>query len=370
MRPQAVRSALSCGVGSNSAACGPELSVELEASGLSRFRLSGPIGEGADCQVFAATDLEDGSPVVIKRPHPALIARGQHTDVEGRLLRSISFQQVLGRASRHLAGVVAHCAVEPGTGYFGDSHDRPYMVVVERRAVGVPLAGSAVDGIRRMPIGLPQQLFALHPVRGHPYRPRFCVALDVLEVGGAFLERGLVLLDARPQNVFFDPKKASITLIDTGGATQAREATRRRPALDAHDFYAELLKWYVPLGDPPADTDGYAASHGMDSVPRFEQDLAAFKRAYESMPWRNIGERGAAIIERVREREYSHPPDFRADFELLVALYEERYESLAGDAASAAVWTEASRMLDLPYWRKFLFDPGADMTAYRADADG
>ena len=49
--------------------------MEIEASGLSRFRLGDPIGEGADCQVFAATDLEDDAQVVIKRPHPSLIAR-------------------------------------------------------------------------------------------------------------------------------------------------------------------------------------------------------------------------------------------------------------------------------------------------------
>ena len=344
------------------------MSMVIEASGLSRFRLGGPVGEGADCQVFAATDLERDAEVVIKRPHPTLVARGQHADVERRLLRSISLQQGLGRASRHLARVVAHATVDPGTGYFGDTHDRPYLAVVEERATGVPLVGSAMDGIRRMPIGLPQQLFALHPVRRHPDRPRFCVALDVLEIAEAFLDQGLVLLDARPQNVFFDPKGARITLIDTGGATDARGATRRRAALDAHDFYAELFKWYVPLGDPPSDTDGYAAPHGMDSVPRFEQDLAAFKRAYESIPWRDIGEQGAAIVERVRERGYSHPPDFRADFERLVGLYEQQYKALAGDGASAAVWTEASRMFDLPYWRKFLFDSAADMTAYRPGA--
>ncbi len=340
--------------------------MEIEASGLSRFRLGDPIGEGADCQVFAATVLEDGPPVVIKRPHPMLIARGQHADVERRLSRSISLQQGLGRVSARLAGVIAHATVEPGTGYFGDTHDRPYLVVVEHRATGVPLVGSATDGIRRMPIGLPQQLFALHPVRRHPARPRFSVAMDILEFGEAFLEKGLVLLDARPQNVFFDPKNATITLIDTGGATEVREATRRRPALDAHDFYAELFKWYVPLGDPPSDTDGYTAPHGMDSVPRFEQDLAALKRAYDSTPTRPIGEIGAAIVERVRERGYPRPADFRTDFQRLVALYDQRYESLSNDPATASVWTEAERLLDLPYWRKFLFDSAADMTLYRS----
>ena len=342
--------------------------MENEACGLSRFRLGGPLGEGADCQVFAATDIENGARVVVKRPHPTLIARGQHADVERRLSRSISLQQELGAVSSRLAAVVAYATVEPGHGYFGDSHDRPYLAVVEQRATGVPLVGSATDGIRRMPIGLPQQLFALHPVRRHPDRPRFSVAMDILEVGEAFLEKGLVLLDARPQNVFFDPTNATITLIDTGGATEAREPTRRRPSLDAHDFYAELFKWHVPLTGPPPDTDVYSAPHGMDSVPRFEQDLAGFKRAYESMFWRDTGELGAAIVERIRERGYSQPAGFRADFERLVALYDQRYGTLAEDPAIASVWTESAGLLDLPHWRKFLFDPATDMAAYRSGA--
>lgn len=344
--------------------------MEIEASGLSRFQLCDAIGEGADCQVFAATDLENGAQVVIKRPHPSLIARSQHADVDRRLARSISLQQGLGRASSRLAAVIAYTTVEPGLGYFGDSDTSPYLVVVEERATGVPLVGSATDGIRRMPIGLPQQLFALHPVRRHPARPRFSVAMDILEIGEAFVEKGLVLLDARPQNVFFDPKNATITLIDTGGATEARDATRRRPALDVHDFYSELFKWYLPMGHPPLDTDGYAAPHGMDSVPRFEQDLAAFKRAYDSMPTRPIGELGAAIVERVRERGYPRAAGFRADFERLVALYDERYQSLANDRAIASVWTEADRLLDMPHWRKFLFDSKMDMAAYRPGAIG
>ena len=346
------------------------MSGEIESAGLSRFRLGDPIGEGADCQVFAATDLENEGQVVIKRPHPTLIARGQHADVERRLSRSLSLQQSLGPASSGLAAVVAYAMVEPGLGYFDDAHDLPYLVVVERRATGVPLVGSAADGIRRMPIGLPQQLFALHPVCRHPHRPRFSAALDILEVAEAILGQGLVLLDARPQNVFFDPKNATITLIDTGGATEEREETRRRPALDVHDFYAEMFKWYVPLGNPPSDTDGYATPHGMDSVPRFPQDLAAFKRAYDAMPARSIGELGAAIVERVQQRGYSRPADFRADFERLVALYDAHYESLAEDQGIVSTWSEASRALDLPYWRKFLFDPATDMAAYRTGATG
>ena len=342
--------------------------MEMEPSGLSRFRLAGPLGEGADCQVFAALDLEDGAPVVVKRPHPMLIAHGQHADAQRRLSRSLELQRGMGSALSRLAAAIAYATAEPGFAYFGDTHEHPYLVVVEERARGLPLVGSATDGIKRNPIGLPQMLFALHPVARHPARPRFSVARDVLEVGCAFLEQGIVLLDARPQNVFFDPKSTGITLIDTGGATKARQATRRRPALDAHDFYLELFKWYLPMDDPPSAPDGYVAPHGMDSVPRFEQDLAAFRRAYEDMPWRTIGETGAALVERVRERGYPSPSEFREHFLQLVGLYEERYEILARDQTSVTVWIEARRLLDLPYWRRFLFDSVEDMAAYRADA--
>ena len=344
--------------------------MEMEPSGLSRFKLAGPLGEGADCQVFAATDLEDGAPVVVKRPHPILIAHGQHADAQRRLSRSIELQRGMGSAPSRLAAAIAFATVEPGFAYFGDTHDRPYLVVVEERARGLPLVGSATDGIKRNPIGLPQKLFALHPVVRHSSRPSFSVVRDVLELGCAFLEREIVLLDARPQNVFFDPRSARTTLIDTGGATKARQATRRRPALDAHDFYLELFKWYLPMGDPPTATDGYAAPHGMDSVPRFEQDLAAFRRAYEAMQWRAIGESGAAIVERVRERGYPSPSEFREHFIQLVGLYEERYEILARDRMSVAVWMEARGMLDLLYWCRFLFDSEEDMAAYRTEASG
>ena len=340
------------------------MSVQIDPGGLHRFQICGFLGEGADCQVFAATDLERNAPVVVKRPHPMLIARGQHDDAERRLRQSLELRPLLGDAARHLAAPVAHSVVPPGDGYFGDTHDHAYLAVVEERARGLPLVGSATDGIRRMPIGLPQQLFALHPVARHKTRDRFSVALDVLEVAESFLAQGLVLLDARPQNVFFDPRDATVTIIDTGGATPPRAATRRRAALDVHDFYTELLKWHLPTGEPPAAPEGYAQPQGMESVSRFAQDLAALKRAYQAMPHSAICEIGVAMVDRIRERGYQAPPDFRADFERLVGLHRQRYETLATDRPALLAWTGARGMLALPYWRKFLFDAERDMAAY------
>ena len=340
------------------------MSVQIDPGGLHRFQICGFLGEGADCQVFAATDLERNAPVVVKRPHPMLIARGQHTDVERRLRQSLELRPLLDDAARHVAAPVAHAVVPPGDGYFGDTHDHPYLAVVEERARGLPLVGSATDGIRRMPIGLPQQLFALHPVARHKTRDRFSVALDVLEVAESFLAQGLVLLDARPQNVFFDPRDATVTIIDTGGATPPRAATRRRAALDAHDFYTELLKWHLPTGEPPSAPEGYAQPQGMESVSRFAQDLAALKRAYQAMPCPDIGESGAALVERVRERGYGAPPDFRADFEQFITMYRSAYDKLALHHPTMQVWTQARGKLSSPYWRKFLFDAERDMAAY------
>ena len=60
--------------------------AKLDRLDLARYRLGPLIGEGVDRQVFAATDLETGDQVVLKRPHPTLVVRDQHGDVEEQTL--------------------------------------------------------------------------------------------------------------------------------------------------------------------------------------------------------------------------------------------------------------------------------------------
>ena len=54
-------------------------------------------------------------------------------------------------------------------------------------------------------------------------------------------------MDLRPQNVFFDPKRGEIIIIDIGTCIDLRTAAGSRPTLDVHDCLAELCKFYLGL---------------------------------------------------------------------------------------------------------------------------
>ena len=249
--------------------------MQIVPSELQRFRLEGKLGEGADSEVFAATNTETELPVVVKRPHPTLIARRQHGTVERRIAKVVALRQRLGDSLPHVARMVA--CIEPSihNAYFADDLDEEYTVIVEERATGIPLVGSAIDGIKRHPIGLPQNLFAVHPVIPHAARGRFSIVRDLLQVAETFYKAGVLILDMRPQNIYIEPKRGKITVIDVGGVTQERPGIGGRQPVDLHDFYLELFKWYVPTDTPPVEVEGYGHPVGMETVPMFHQNLDA-----------------------------------------------------------------------------------------------
>ena len=234
---------------------------------LTRFQLQEKLGEGADSEAFAATDARTGAPVVVKRPHPMLISRAQHDAVERRIAKVIALRERLGDGLPHVAKMLAYTEPAVHDAYFGDALNTAYTVVVEERAPGIPLVGSAIDGIKRHPIGAPQNLFAVHPVIAHERRGRFSIARDILEVAQAFNDAGALILDLRPQNIYFDPASANITVIDIGGVTEERAPAGGKPPVDLHDFYLEIFKWYIPHSAPPTDADGYRKPIGMETVP-------------------------------------------------------------------------------------------------------
>lgn len=331
---------------------------------LSQFKLHEKLGEGADSEVFAATDTETGQPVVIKRPHPTLIARGQHRAVERRIAKVIALREQLADDLPHVAKMLAYTEPHSHDHYFGDTLVEKYTVTVEERATGIPLVGSAMDGIKRHPIGAPQNLFAIHPVVPHPQRGRFNIVRDILEVAAAFDCAGALILDMRPQNIYFDPAYAAITVIDIGGITEATASGGRRTPLDLHDFYLELFKWYIPLSGPPTDVNEYCQPMGMETVPMFNQNLDSMIRRHEAATdeaWRSAA---LDILHKVKSRAYPDIQAFKSDFEACLLLLEERYESLSTSTPVRIAWQNALDMLVADYWRKFIFRP-QDLDAFR-----
>ncbi len=338
--------------------------MDTKVVSLERFHLKGVLGEGADLQVFAATDADTGIEVVVKRPHPAMIARGQHRDIERRMERAIALREELGGSLPHVSRVVGQTPVGPRNGWFGDTLDAAYTAIVEERARGLPLVGSAVDGIKGFAIGLPQSLFALHPLVAHAGRDGFPIQEVVLDVAEAFDGIGRLALDLRPQNVFFDPRSAAATVIDVGNVTVAREATRRQPALDLHDFYLEMFKWYATPFDPPGEARGYFEPRGMGSVQMFNHNLDRMIEEFSAITPEPLKSAAVAMLRKIRRRGYEGLREFRTEFEDYLSLARERCEELAQSPKLSEAWRAAKDELRAPYWRKFLFDAESDLVGY------
>ncbi len=330
--------------------------MHIEPKELHRFRLRARLSEGADSEVFAATDTHTGTPVVIKRPHPTLLARSQHDAVERRIARGIALRRNLGDTLPQLSRLIAYTSPANHCAYFADNLSAEYTVVVEQRACGVPLVGDAIDGIKHKPIGIPQNLFAVHPVGRHSHHSRFKIAHDVLKIAAAFHTAGAILLDCRPQNIYFAPKRASITLIDIGGITTERPASRRHPPVDLHDFYLELFKWYIPASQPPVYAEEYAQPYGMKSVPMFRQNLEAMIRRLTESSANPSQDAALHILRQVQARAYPDIAAFTADFEAFLSLLETQYAEFAQHPAMRQAWASALAQMHDPYWRKFQFE--------------
>ena len=338
---------------------------------LERFKLEGLLGSGSDYEVHAATDGETGKPVVIKRPNPDYITRQMHRGVDQLSEHLIEIHQSMGDSLPYMTHMVGYTEVGLHDGYFGEALKESYRVLVEERAVGLPLVCDIRDKFKGVPIGLGQNLFALHPLVPHPDAGRFAVHQQLMEVEEAFHEKGHLLLDMRPQNLYFEPRAGTIQVIDIGTiptqgrASQGKVSFGNQPR-DIHDFYAEMFKYYATPNGPPSDASGYKEPLGMRNMPIFDQQLESLVQSFSTARDGKMREAAVALLEKIRLRVYSSFGDFRQDFVGYLELVEERNRELPDLDSLVDVWGQAMEMLSEGYWRKFLFDPERELVRYRA----
>lgn len=341
----------------------------MEKIDLQRYSVTGPLGTGADYEARAAVDQESGRQVVLKRPVPQSISRQLHGTVEARTDRMLQLYEEVGDAIPALAPILGYTDRTNHDDYFGDSLGQEYRVIVQERARGIPLVGDARARIMRVPIGLGQNLFALHPLALPPGQPSFPIQRQLLEVEERFLERGYVLLDLMPQNVFYQPASGEVTIIDCASlldgntGNEGVPAHRSRPVRDMHDAFMEVLKFYITPQCPPDRVEGYRDPHSLRPVVRFEQELDEMARGFEA-----AGEpaSGYAIstITRVRDRSYQDVSAFRNDLTAYLEAVRIRNQDLPGLPQARQAWAEALALLHGEYWRRFLFDPENDLSVF------
>ena len=354
---------------------------------LERFDLAGPLGSGADYDVRAAVDRETGRPVVLKRPSPQAVRRQMHGPIEERTDRILAAYEAAGQycptiddpvgsieAGQITAGVpriigVTDAAIHDA--YFGDDVGQPYRVRVEERAYGIPLVGDPRSRILRVPIGLPQNLFALHPMLPqYDTDDSWPVQEQLLAAQEVFAAAGYALLDLGPHNVFYSPGMTrQITLVDAGALVgHGVERAYGNAPQDVHDFYLEMLKFYITPELPPTEPAGYYDPYNQRPVISLEQECDALTAAFTAAGG-ELADAVVGCIARVRRRDYGSVAQFGPDLQECLHLITIRNRALPGVAdilpeqpegempGLLLAWSNAAERLAETHWQeRYLFD--------------
>jgi hypothetical protein len=337
----------------------------MQAIALERFERQRLVGVGASYEVYAAVDRETGAQVVLKRPWAQSLRGGQYRHVDDLSARLIELHRRLGRGAPHLSHLIGYAERGRHDGYFGDGNPQEYLVLVEERARGVPLVADLKDKFRGVPIGLGQNLFALYPLVPRLIGGPAPILLHLLEVVEAFARIDCLILDLRPQNVFFDPWQGTSTVIDIGACVDGRASRGGRPSADLHDCLAELCKFYLAPHPPPRDASGYREPFGMGPALGFDRELARMRQSWQGLGDGPLQEAALAVLERIERRDYPSVDAFRRDIQGYFALVDERNRRLPELPALVDAWRQGLALFQDKYWRRFLFDPDTDLLHYR-----
>ncbi len=347
----------------------------LEKVDLQRYEITGRLGSGADYDVRAAIDRETGAEVALKRPVPQAVSRKQHGAIEARTERLLAAYDVAGDAGGLLAPILGYTDAAVHDEFFGEELAEPYSVFVQARASGIPLLGDMMSRITGVPIGAGQNLFAVFPLvrpteglRGTPADgdkySAFPVHERLIDLEQHYLSAGFILMDLRPQNVFFRPGTGAVQVIDTGALAGVDDpAPRGRPPLDVNDACLELLKFYTTPEEPPLEASGYRDAHGVRPIVNVQQELNEIGRALLGAG-DEVASAANSMLEKIGGRSYSDFEQFRVDLRAYLGAVQDRNLGLPDFDAAVSSWREALEWLRGDYWTRFKFDADTELAAY------
>ena len=338
----------------------------MEKVALERYEITGRLGSGADYDVRAAIDLQTGREVALKRPVPQAVSRNQHGAIEARTERLLQAFDQAGDAGGLLAPLLAYTETANHDSFFGDELGDSYTVFVQERAFGIPLLGDMMSRIRGVPIAAGQNLFAMFPLVQLPGPPRHLVHNQLLDLEQAYLKAGFILMDLRPQNVFYTPGTGTLQVIDSGALAAVDDpAPRGRPPLDVNDACLELIKFYTTPEDPPPSPAGYRDARGIRPIVNIQQEISELKRGLLGIE-EQVMDIGNAILDKIESRSYTDYEGFREDLNAWLGAITDRNRKSPDINVALDAWRNALEWLRDDYWTQFKFDPDTELAAYSA----
>ena len=336
----------------------------VEKVDLQRYEITRRLGSGADYDVRAAIDRETGTEVALKRPVPQAVSRKQHGAIEARTERLLAAYDRAGDAGGLLAPVLGYADTAVHDDFFGEDLGEPYTVFVQELAPGIPLLGDTMSRFTGVPIGAGQNLFAMFPLIQANGAPPFPVHNQLLDLEQSYLEAGFILMDLRPQNVFYQPGAARIQVIDSGALAGINDpAPRGRPPLDVNDACLELLKFYSTPDEPPQDAAGYRDARGVRPIVNIQQELMEIRRSLLGSG-DEVSASAEVILSKIESRSYSDYKPFRTDLAAFLGAISGRNRGLDEFESARAAWREALDWLRGDYWTRFKFDADTELAVY------
>src|SRR2546423_714074 len=162
----------------------------MEQVDLSCYEVTGILGIGADYEGRAAIECDTGRQVVLKRPTPETLRHRQHAGIETRTDRILQAHQEVGHTIPALVPIVGYTERVNHDAYFGETLGQDYRVIIEERAVGIPLMSDLKARFMGVPIGVGQNLFALFPLVQSASAPPFAIHQQLLDLEEAFFQAG------------------------------------------------------------------------------------------------------------------------------------------------------------------------------------
>ncbi len=195
-------------------------------------------------------------------------------------------------------------------------------------------------------------------MKPHPIQNQL---IDLEEV---YLKAGYIVLDLRPQNIYYQPRSGKITVIDTGALVRLGDETPRgRAPFDINDACLEILKFYTTSDAPPDHTAGYRDPRGIRPIVDLGEELQEMTHNLEGCPPSVIA-LGTNILDKIRVRGYQEYAPFRADLAAYLDGIKERNAGLDNYSEKHQAWHDAALWLKEDYWREFLFDPDSELEDY------
>ena len=338
----------------------------MEHVDLQRYETTGILGTGADYEVRAAVERETGKLVALKRPHPHTVRQQLHIAIEARTDRALQAYRDVGHTISTVVPIVGYTERANHDAYFGETLGQDYRVIVAERALGIPLVGDPMARITGVPIGIGQNLFALFPLVQPEDFPPFAIHRQLLDMEEAFFRAGYVLLDLRPQNIFYQPAAWRIAAIDCAAlvGTDEEPDRRGRPPRGIHDFYLEMLKFYTTPQPPPTQTSGYWHPYGLRPVVSFEHELDRIAQSFAPVSDAGVREAMLRIVGQLRQRAYLAVEDFRGDLMAYLEAVRRWHQALPNLSEVQQVWGEALNGLRADYWQRYRFDPDTELAAF------